>query len=231
MNNPEVYTAQNLIHTPDEGTYISVRLASKSIDLPIKSVATSDQDLLLAWVDAKRTDLAEAGAEALAEILNNLKPGLLITPYSSKSIPMAMKAAELFNKKAKTHTPLIVLAGGKNLENIRNSTEENGFVFAYNPVTSSHQQKYIAISTLVAEVIKEKILQGAVVAILDDVYGSGATINAVRDTIRMAVGTQIPNEMLPAVVVAREVEGEYKGQELDDVLASIILPIIVSAKD
>lgn len=119
----------------------------------------------------------------------------------------------------------------KNLENIRNSSGKDGYVFSYNPVTSSKQEKYVGISKLVAQEIEKKICEGETIVILDDVYGTGATINAVRETIRMAVNRNVPNDMLPAVVVAREVEGNYEGQELSHVLASIILPIIVCLKE
>lgn len=229
MIKPEVYGLSDIQINENGERFLNVRLAQTLINLPIKTVKTNDKELLLAWVDPQRQDLTEAGSIALSELLIDLQPGLIISPFSSKSIPMAAKATQKFNLEMNSQVPFIVLSGGKDIDKIKTEVGSNGWTLSYNPVTSAAEKKYVGISQEHAQLIGHHLSQEHTIAILDDVYGTGATIQAVRDAISMALGIEIPNTKLPALVAAREVEGEYSGQELDHVFASIILPIIVNS--
>ena len=116
--------------------------------------------------------------------------------------------------------------GGINPEQVKFRAGSDGFFLSYNPVTSTQQAKYIGLSQSQAQVIHRELTQGNTIVILDDVYGTGATANAMREIIRLSTENNIPDFQLPVLVVAREVEGEYEGQEIETVFASIILPII-----
>lgn len=229
MQPREIYTSKDIQTTGGGVAFLEVVLAQNSLMLPMQRVAASDRELLLAWVDPKRDDITEAGSQALAEILIELQPALVISPFSSKSIPMAAAAVDFFNQTRKEKAELLVLSGGKNEDQIRESIGEEGIILPYNPITSSLQEKFVGISKEHAEQIANHIIHGDLVALVDDVYGTGATINAVRAVIGLATDLEIPKTMLPAVVVAREIEGDYEAQRLDHVFASIILPAIVTA--
>jgi hypothetical protein len=229
MKKPEIYDRSSVEHNDQEKPCIRVNLAGQEIELPMQFVRTITEELLLAWVDAKRDEITNYGALALADLLDQLQPNLVLSPFSSKSIPMATQAVDHWNKSHGKKVPLITMYGGKDPEQIAFQAGRDGFFISYNPVTSTKQAKYIGLSHSQAQVISRELTQGNTIAILDDVYGTGATANAVREIIRLSTENDIPDFQLPVLVLAREIEGEYEGQEIEAVFASIILPIIRSS--
>lgn len=226
MRKPEIYNHSSVEHNDQGSSSIKVNLAGQEIELPMQVVRTITEELLLAWVDAKREDVTNYGALALADLLDQVQPNLVLSPFSSKSIPMATQAVDHWNKRNGRKVPLLTMYGGKDLEQVKSQAGRDGFTLGYNPVTSTQQAKYIGLSHNHAQIIHRELAQGNTIAILDDVYGTGATVNAVREIIRLSTGNDAPDFQLPVLVVAREVEGEYEGQEIETVFAPIILPII-----
>jgi hypothetical protein len=226
MNKSEIYTPTSIVTKENGDSYIEVTIANQLIELPMQLVKTLTDELLLAWVDANREEITKYGALALAELLAKINPGLVLSPFSSKSIPMATQAVDHWNINQNKDIPLLTLFGGKDLEQVQSQTGSDGFIHSYNPVTSTRDSKYVGIPSSYVNLIHEELIKGHAIAILDDVYGTGATANAVRDVIRSSTQLNISNNQLPVLVVAREVEGIYEQQEEENVFASIILPII-----
>lgn len=210
MNKSEVYTPSSVVTKENGDSYIEVMIANQLIELPMQLVRTLTDELLLAWVDANREEITNSGALALAELLAETNPGLVLSPFSSKSIPMATQAVDHWNKNQSNDVPLLTLFGGKDLEQVQTQTGPDGFIHSYNPVTSTRDDKYVGLPSSYTDLIHEELIQGHTIAILDDVYGTGATANAVRDVIRSSTHLNIPNNQLPVLVVAREVEGNYE---------------------
>ncbi len=226
MKTPEIYNQSSVSHNEQGKPYIRVNLAGQEVDLPMQTVITNSSELLLAWVDAKREEITTYGALALSKLLDEVNPSIVISPFSSKSIPMAVQAVNDWNKRQNNDVPLLILSGGKDEKLVKSQTGSDGFSMNYNPVTSTQQAKYIGLSQQHAQLIQNVISAGNKVAIIDDVYGTGATVNAVRKIIEVATQRKIEDSQLPIIVVAREVEGKYEEQLIHSVLASIIIPII-----
>ncbi|MCA9382410.1 hypothetical protein KC660_03325 [Candidatus Dojkabacteria bacterium] len=226
MKKPEIYNQSSILHDEHGKPYINVNLAGQKVNLPMQLVKTNSAELLLAWVDAKREEITTYGALALSELLDEVNPSIVISPFSSKSIPMATQAVGDWNSRHNRDVPLFVLYGGKDEKIVKSQIGSDGFYLNYNPVTSTQQAKYIGLSQHLAHIIQKELSYGNKVAILDDVYGTGATVNAVRKIIALAVQHKIKDSQLPVLVVSRELEGEYEEQKIDSVLASIIIPII-----
>lgn len=228
MGNSEIYTASDIRQIDTGQSVIRANIADEVIDLPFHKVQTPTGIVQLAWVDAKRDEITRAGAEAIARLICEIQPGLLVAPYSSKSGPMVENAGQIANRIMGTSRSLLTLYGGKDKQKVLEDIGGDGWITEYNPVTSSIDKKYVGMAKSQGETIRQHIDNNEIIAILDDVYGTGATVNAVRNTIRMALQVEIADEQLPALVLAREIEGEFSDADSRSIIASIILPVIVT---
>jgi len=243
-----VYTADN-IRKREDSLFLEITLDSQIFNLPIINVGDEFHPEYIAILNPMEAGLGEAGANVLAEMLKELEIELIITAPSLKSEEMVLEANQ---KSGIDHEPIILMGGSIKVggekyifskEEVIDLTSPNGekyWIEECRPITlgPDDPSKFFAINEdMLAEII-ELIEQGKNIAIVDDVYSSGATVESLKRLIGKALqdsGVMVPS--IPIVVVAREALGETEIFESQEALeadnqalnlyASILIPVLL----
>ncbi|NCN87433.1 MAG: hypothetical protein GW941_00905 [Candidatus Pacebacteria bacterium] len=196
---PKIYRAEDIKYHGDE-PYLEIILGQMVIQLLLKNVGSNQEPIWIAWFDPLEEKIKMAGSQALVEILDKLtNVSLAITPFSSKSIPMIVKACE------KIELPLLDLVGSTDFDHIKAQTCQEDLIYAYFPITSQDKAKYLAFGEETVKHIQRVIRSGQGIVIIDDVYSSGATIKAILDGLKDILGEELFKIAdIEVVTVARE---------------------------
>lgn len=225
---------------------LEIVLDGQSFQLPIINVGGENQPEYIAILDPREPGIAEAGSNVLADMLQQLGVGLIITAPSSKSEEMIQSA----NEKAGIKKEPIIVTGGTNEEKqiltedevveIASPMGEKHWIEECRPITLGEDAppKFFAINEADAKKIINVIQSGHKIAVVDDVYSSGATTEAIYKLINRALqaaGVKTPD--VPIVVVAREAlggteifesQGRLKADNLAlNLYASILIPVLL----
>jgi hypothetical protein len=247
-----IYTADN-IRKKDDSLFLEITLDNQIFNLPIINVGDKLNPEYIAILNPMEPGLGEAGANVLAEMLKQLEINLIITAPSLKSEEMVLEANQ---KSGISHEPIVMLggsikAGGEKYtfseEEVIDLASPNGekyWIEECRPITLGPEDpsKFFAINEEILLEIIKLIEQGKKIAIVDDVYSSGATVESLKRLIGKALqekGAMVPS--IPIVVVAREALGEteiFKNPEALEadnqalnLYASILIPVLLEVPE
>ena len=243
LNPPTIYTHENIV-TKNGKQFLKIVLHNRDIFLPIINFGSDDKPTFIAIIDPREGVVAKNGAIELAHILKKLHTQLILTPPSSKSEKMVEKTRMIANITNKT----LVLAGGstqrdcqKHLYSRREVIDliDDGtkyWTIECRPITLAPDQpsKFFGINETMLSQIVAAIQKGEEIAIVDDVYSSGATITAIIELITRALKEQsirVPN--IPIVVVAQErpvsdIHTTNVTDEEFEIFSPIVIPVLDS---
>ena len=213
----QIYTAQDLKRKPDGSLALEVALNPKTIDLPLVNVGTEDNPAYIALLDPRVPELQKHGAKVISEYLDELGISLVITAPSPKSEQMILEATILAKLE---NEPIIVLGGSEQRGSEKHILSEEEvaekaqlqsqtiWIEECRPITlgPNDHSKFFALTEQMLEKIIDSIQKGERVAVVDDVFSSGATIDSLKKLIAKALlekGVSTPT--LPTIVIAREV--------------------------
>lgn len=200
---------------------LTINLMGTQFGLPLVHIPASNahSDLAIAWFNMDpriNPELANASIQFLVKKLNFLQPSLVGMTNSSKSEGPIVQAVDA----CQTHPHLLLLPSGKPGE--KDTEIQPGSKVTYTPVTGTTKEMGLPRGFTI-ETLKYYLLQGRTV-LVDDVYTTGATINAMTETLRTK------DWMLNRLVVALEkpyYKTGFKKTIPDDVHAGIVIPEFV----
>lgn len=195
---PKVYRPED-IKFKDGNPYLSIILGQMVLELALKNVGSNEKPIWIAWFDPREKTVRQAGTQALIDILDEMgHVGLALTPHSSKSGPMIAEAC------AEVELPLLTLPGSRDLDELKQQAGESAKIYSYHPITSLDQPKHMAFSEQIRRAILVTARYGDQIAIIDDVYSSGATIKAMLAGLKEILGELYNDTLVEVVTVARE---------------------------
>lgn len=239
LNKPEIYNKEDIIIKRGK-KYLQIKLNNRKKLLPLVNIGSEKKPEYIAVLNPKKDRaLSRHSAKELAHILKKLNISFVVSPPSSKSEKMIEKA----RKMARIKTPPLFLVGG--------SVQKHGKKHLYSkaevvklvddgtrywtiecrPITlaPNDPSKFFGINETMLNGIIAAVQNGEKIAIVDDVYSSGATIKAIIKLIKTALRElkiDIPD--FPIVVVAQERHESELYKEVDDlqVYSKIVIPIL-----
>lgn len=195
---PTIYRPED-IKFRDGNPYLSIILGQMVLELALKNVGSHESPIWIAWFDPREAEVQKAGTQALITILDDMgNVGLAITPFSSKSGLMIAEACQ------EVDLPLLTLNGSKDLAALEQQAGDGAKIYSYNPVTSLETPKYMAFSEEAIFRIKNTISHGGQIAVIDDVYSTGATVKAALAGLKEILGKDYDDTLIEIVTVARE---------------------------
>ncbi len=159
--------------------------------LPLVNVGSAEKPVWIAWLDTNPTKnplLAQAAALEMAQLIGERRPRLVVTPASSKSNHFVQEAVLRASAWYSAPIDFLVLTGGKNQAEVVKAADSENLVIAYNPVTSPHEPKYMALTGEQAYKIKSLNGSGGLLFV-DDVRTTGGTAEAFQALMGRLLGT------------------------------------------
>jgi len=238
LNEPITYTAKDIVEKNGK-KYLKIKLNKRSVLLPVLNIGSENKPEYIAILDPNDKTVLRHSTKELAHILDKLNISLVITPPSSKSERLVEKSRRL----AKIKNPPLVLFGG--------STQKDGQKYLYTqqdvidlvddgtrywtisckPITLKKDgpSKYFGINETQLKKIVASINNGEKIAIVDDVFSSGATIRAIIELLTRALNQlNIKVPELPIVVIAEErleQKLDKKANELE-IYSKVVIPVL-----
>jgi len=162
--------------------WLHIILDKKAFLLPLVDLVGAP--VAIAWLDTnydKNPALAEAAANATAQILKKIKPKVVAMPTSSKSEWYINKAVQLAseNLPEPDKIKIVKLPGGTNKEEVERNSRY-GTVTSYTPVTGVI--KYMGVPENIEE-IRAICPDPSNIVLVDDVYTTGATIDTMIEKL------------------------------------------------
>ncbi len=248
-NEIQIYTANDVKKRP-EGTFVlEVTLHPKIVDLPLVNVGTEANPAYIAILDPRIPAIHTHGVAVIASFLEELSISRIITAPSSKSETMILDASV---QAGQTAAPLVIIGGseqrnGKKHLLTKEEVAEKAllksrkiWIEECRPITLSPEDpsKFFALTEDMLESLILTIQQGERIALVDDVYSSGATINSLKNLIETALTERgIATPTIPIIVIAREaVETSQLFQNRETLLAenqslnlyaSMLIPVLL----
>ena len=223
------------VTTPEEETqtrYLAVELNRREFNLPMVNVGPKDgTPNWIAWFDPRIPELKEAGAEELARRFTHFEADLIVTPSSSKSIPMMQRAVEIVSENLGHQVETMILIRGEENE-VRNEIGyDGGFTTEFQPVTSPDHKKHMGLSQEQYNMLRRYASDGKRIVLADDVYSTGETVGAMTKLVNIALSS---SELLPTIVVVRECEldlqnpnTDWPPQEPPNIYSAIVTPVFI----
>lgn len=205
---------------PIENSYHSLQLVQKEVDgnqvlagheelhnRAFDMVTREVDGMLLFNFDPTNDATRETGVFALLDLLDALPPGkrvVFVSPGSDKSEKMVQEVVEAYRKQTGIDHKLFIFAKSSDDP----SSSDGGFdghVQDYVPVTAPDETRYLALSPQQETEIAQMVEDGAMVVALDDIFSTGATLEAIDKLLgkigvkvnkRFAVGAEIPAEVV-----------------------------------
>ncbi len=217
---------------------LTVELAGRAIDLPlidgtpvINGVPHIEE--WIAYFDPRVERVKEAGALELAQRVLALDIDVMVTPSSDKSLPMMRRVQRIVADYGK-YVNLVILTRGKpGSPEMRDCIQNAADKIIYRPITSGNEDRIMVASPEDEQRLGKYLQNYDRLGILDDVYSTGKTIQAVKYLIdcvcRWAgMGEESPN--LPMLAVMREckmnAQGELDMPDIPDLYTAIATPVI-----
>ncbi len=204
--------------------FFNIELAGKQVLLPLVDLA--DVPYTIAWFDPsheRNPELAELASETITNILTEIRPFAVFTPPSSKSEWFIKDALIKSQQRSGRSFAKCQLIGGTDLEKAREESL-NAKVVEYKPVTG--QTKYIGVPQFFnMDVIGKQCRDNGEQAVfVDDVFTTGATINAMKELTGINKGV--------TAVIAREATlgPNYPPKLSYDMRAALFIPEIPTEK-
>ncbi|MCA9368830.1 MAG: hypothetical protein H6773_00930 [Pseudomonadales bacterium] len=202
------------VRLQENGSYsLKIELDGKAIMLPLLNVGSEENPAFIAMLNPSIPEIADHGSSLLAEQLKYHEIDFVIAAPSSKSETMITEATV----KATIQPPMILLGGSENRGDDKHLFTENEVQGMANgekvvtqecrPITLAEDQpsKFFGVSEAMIDKIILAFAEGKKIAIVDDVYSSGATITSIKKLLTQAClqrGVDLPE--LPIIVVAQE---------------------------
>ena len=249
QDNIKVYTADSIIKKQDGSLFLKIELNNHAFELPLKNVGTNEQPEYIAIVDPKNPEIKQHGAEVISAFLQTLQISLVLSAPSLKAEEMIKQA----NTNAQINKePIFFIGGSINKEEgkyiysreevikIASVGNQKVWIEECRPITLAPNEpsKFFAINESMLRKIISAIKSGQKLALVDDVYSSGATVKALKKLLEKALlesNIEMPN--IPIVVIAREAletQAIFENQELLEkynealnLYASILIPVIL----
>ncbi|MBP7842604.1 hypothetical protein KA017_01230 [Candidatus Woesebacteria bacterium] len=210
---------------------LTVFFNNKKFVLPWKVVSdTAAEKVVLPFFDPNENkQMANAAAVDLSKLLLETAPSIVITPPSSKSLPMIRKAIQLANRSISHKIELVVLSGGYDIATAQGRRGKN-HITEYSPITAHGRKKYLGIEKAQLQSIQKAIAAEQGIAFIDDVVSTGATLDAMKKLLLTFGGVDASE----APTIAAVLERTYiNGKPLDvypNVSAVMENPAIVQIK-
>lgn len=194
----------------DSGSWqFEIQINRAVFRLPLINVASEEKPVWIAWLDpnpAKNPLLSEAAALEMAQLIGVHRPRLVVTPASTKSNHFVQEAVLRACAWCSTPIDFMVLAGGKNQEEVVKTAGSEDLVTAYHPVTSPTEPKYMGLTTEQAYRIRS--LNGSDgLLFVDDVRTTGGTAEAFQKLAGRVLATPEDFRYPEAMLAAESVYG------------------------
>ncbi|MBT4123841.1 MAG: hypothetical protein HN981_03265 [Candidatus Pacebacteria bacterium] len=257
----QIHTAENLRKNKDGSLVLEVILNSHKFDFPVVNVGSESEPAYIAILDPRIPEIQEHGAEVISGFLQELGVSLVITAPSSKSEKM-IKEATL---KAGIEKPPIIAVGGstqkdgekylftedevrdlasakkEKAEELDSAKNKKIWVEECRPITLApgEPSKFFALTEKMIDQIIQAVKNEETIAVVDDVYSSGATIESIQNLLKKAFEERKENlPTVPIIVVAREAvevdpmfgseEAALASNEDLNLFAAILIPVLLS---
>lgn len=179
---------------PDySGCYLPVTFDGKPYKLEWQNKGKPGElDVWIAFFDPlKNVELGKSASHDLSKILTPLSPDVVISPPSTRSIPMVKEAVRLTGEMSGKPIYFIKLNGGYK-RNEAEGDSQGSIVKEYSPITAHGKTKYIGISASDLQIVREASASSMKIAFIDDVVSTGATIEAMKKLLNGSAPQDIP---------------------------------------
>ena len=200
-----VYGPESLVRN-ESGVATGLSVAFHSIDfvLPMRKVGTDAQPAYIAWLDVNHDMhplLAKQAVRDLAPRIARLNPSVVVAPHSNKSTWMTERATREASHLLSRHVLFINLLGDDKIDRLME--QQPYHYLPYHNVTSPEAAKFMGIRREDVKALKAHIQDGGQIAIADDVYSTGGTMDAMQSLLHETLS--LPHDYaIPAAVLAAE---------------------------
>lgn len=169
----------------DGKDWLHIQLDGRGFLLPLVNVGSRAETHAICWLNpdpSVNPELAEAAARSMAMLLKKMKPRLIVTPPSIKSGPFIEEASRHLGNDVQ----VITLIGGDSRSEVERQSGRPAV--EYIPVTrlATGEPKYLSLTAEMRRDIQRKTPNGSRLAMVDDVYSTGATIRAMEQLLGVA---------------------------------------------
>lgn len=224
---PTIYRPEDIQYHGEE-PYLEIILGQMVLELVLKNVGSDTEPIWIAWFDPMEEKTKKAGTSALVEMIGKLENvSFALTPSSSKSGPMITEACN------QAKLPVLTLLGSKDLSELEDKVSSDQKIYSYYPITSPEKPKYMAFPENSIMHIQAAVKSGEGLAIIDDVYSTGATVKAILEGLKDILGEELyKKSKIEVISVAREgvlLNGEAVPEvEMDqNILYDVFIPEII----